>query len=144
MLPEVFKILRPVLGPCFIIAPLLKVHVSDINGQDIMISFYDNSTGSPILIGTDAVYNGGPGNASVSWSGLCYNTIYQWFAVAFDGVCNATTPTFSFTTGEAPLIPFFLFLGASEEQIFGYNLLILISVLGISIALITQKLRKSK
>ncbi|MFX1236396.1 MAG: hypothetical protein ACFFAS_15620 [Promethearchaeota archaeon] len=80
------------------INPLLQVNVSDIDGQDITVYFYNNSSEMGVLIGTALISGGNPGIASINWSALEYNTTYKWNVKASDGIVNTTSGTWSFTT----------------------------------------------
>ncbi len=78
--------------------PTLSVDVTDPDGDKMNVYFYDSSAG---LIGSQNNVNSG-GTASVTWSGLSENTLYEWYAVADDG--EFSTPSlpagtyWSFTT----------------------------------------------
>ncbi len=72
----------------------LSVYVEHDDGDPMDVSFYDGSGG---LIGTDNNVASGT-RASVTWSGLDYDTTYSWYAVANDGSLTATSATWSFTT----------------------------------------------
>jgi hypothetical protein len=76
----------------------LEVEVSDPNGDDLDVSFFD---GDDNLLGT---YNGvESGNkAYLPIEGLEYSTTYYWYAVASDGSLLTQSPTWSFTTEEDP------------------------------------------
>jgi hypothetical protein len=78
--------------------PTLQVNVSDINNQDLTVYFFDNTTGIPILLGTDSVLAGGPGEASYEWSGLAFDTQYQCFVNVSDGIMNKTSDLWIFRT----------------------------------------------
>ncbi|MBD3216433.1 MAG: hypothetical protein GF311_27720, partial [Candidatus Lokiarchaeota archaeon] len=80
--------------------PTLQVTISDMNNQDLIAYFYDNSTETPVLLGTDTVSAGGPGNASFGWSGLTLDTEYKWFVNISDGITNVTSDLWSFTTSQ--------------------------------------------
>ncbi len=82
--------------------PTLTVDVSDPDGDVMDVSFYNASDDS--LIGTDTGVSSG-GTASVSWSGLAYNTTYSWYAVANDSALETASATWSFTTMEEPVGP---------------------------------------
>ncbi|MBS3817693.1 MAG: PKD domain-containing protein, partial [Candidatus Thermoplasmatota archaeon] len=74
--------------------PTLEVDVSDPDGDEMTVTFYDASDDSQIGENT-GVTNG---TTSVTWSGLSYNTTYQWYAVADDGQATNQSSTWSFTT----------------------------------------------
>ena len=82
--------------------PTLSVDVSDDDGDDLTVSFYDASDDS--VIDTDSVL-GGSGTASVSWSGLSAGTTHSWYATAGDGLSIAQSSTWSFVTNHAPNEP---------------------------------------
>jgi hypothetical protein len=116
--------------------PSLQVSVSDANGQDLTVYFYDNTTGTPILLGTDTVSGGGPGIATINWSGRQYSTVYKWYIKASDGLTNATSATWSFTTRAIPL-------NLPEEGIPGYQTILLISILGVCVMILLRKMKKT-
>ena len=75
--------------------PDLSVDVSDPDGDTMDVSFYDASDDS--LIGTDNDVDSGD-TATVEWSGLDYNTEYEWYVVADDSEFETQSNTWSFTT----------------------------------------------
>jgi len=79
--------------------PTLSVDVYDPDGDTMDITFYDASDDS--IIGTDYDVPSG-GTASVTWSGLDYDTTYGWYTIADDkkGGTN-TSDTWHFTTKSA-------------------------------------------
>ena len=81
------------------INPALSVYVSDPDGDSMDVSFYDASDDS--LIGTDTGVASGS-TASVTWSGLSYETAYSWYAIASDNFLNTQSSTWSFTTKAEP------------------------------------------
>jgi len=82
--------------------PILSVDVYDPDGDTMDVSFYNASDDS--LIGTDFGVSSG-GIASISWSSLSDGKLYNWYAVADDGVSTATSSIWSFTTNYAPFTP---------------------------------------
>lgn len=79
--------------------PTLSVEVSDIDGDNMKVTFYD---GDGNQIGFDDGVTDGS-IASVTWSGLSYSTIYSWYAVANDGIINShSSSIWSFTTEPDP------------------------------------------
>ncbi len=76
--------------------PTLSVYVYDPDGDAMDVTFYNNETGTSF--GTDFVVSGA--RASVTWSGLSYETPYSWYAVASDGELTNRSETWNFTTGE--------------------------------------------
>ena len=83
-------------------SPTLSVDVSDDDGDDLTVSFYDASDDS--LIDTEIVL-GGTGTASVTWSGLSSDTSYSWYVKADDGLNITQSATWSFTTNYVPNVP---------------------------------------
>ncbi|MBS3817851.1 MAG: hypothetical protein KGY76_09860, partial [Candidatus Thermoplasmatota archaeon] len=81
--------------------PTLEVDVSDPDGDDMDVSFYDASNDN--LIGTDSSVSSGS-TASVTWSGLTSGTTYSWYAVADDGEETTKSDTWSFTTNAPPTV----------------------------------------
>jgi len=59
-------------------------------------------------------------DATFDWSGLDYNTTYEWYAVIDDGTNTTTTPTYNFTTFAFPLS---ITAGAYPENDTGVNAL---------------------
>jgi hypothetical protein len=78
--------------------PTLQITGYDADGQDLTVYFFDNTTGTPILLGTGTISTGGPGNAGFIWNGLNYSTQYRWFVNLSDGTVNTTSILFFFTT----------------------------------------------
>jgi len=81
--------------------PTLSVYVADPDGDHMDVTFYDDGDNY-----IDREYNVPSGTrASVSWSGLDYNTGYSWYAVADDKKSGTNTSnTWMFTTKSAPEI----------------------------------------
>ncbi|MBY8984166.1 MAG: hypothetical protein KGD65_03785 [Candidatus Lokiarchaeota archaeon] len=82
--------------------PTLSVDVSDDDGDDLTITFYDASDHS--VINTEIIL-AGSGTASVTWSGLSQGTTYSWYATADDGLSTNQSATWSFTTIHVPNEP---------------------------------------
>ncbi|TFF89389.1 MAG: hypothetical protein EU549_00805, partial [Promethearchaeota archaeon] len=78
--------------------PMLSVDVSDPDGDEMDVSFYDASDDN--LIGTDLNIPDGE-TASVIWQELSESTTYQWYVIADDGTETTQSPTWSFTTLES-------------------------------------------
>lgn len=76
-------------------SPTLSVDVSDPNGDNMDVMFYNANNGN--LIGTDYSVCSGC-TASVSWSGLNYDSNYDWYAVADDSSASTQSNTWSFNT----------------------------------------------
>jgi len=75
--------------------PVLSVHVSDPDvGDSLNVRFYDASDNS--LIGSDSCSS--DCTASVSWSGLDYDTLYNWYVKVSDGDLEVTSSNWRFTT----------------------------------------------
>jgi len=83
-------------------SPTLSVDVSDDDGDDLTVSFYDASDDSKI--DEDSVL-GGSGTASITWSGLSSATSYSWYAISDDGLNTTQSTTWSFTTNNLPNVP---------------------------------------
>jgi len=83
-------------------SPVLKVNVSDQDGDPMTVRFYDASDDS--LIGVNTSVESGE-IASVTWSGLSDGTIYSWYAVADDGMETNQSPIWTFRTNIAPSAP---------------------------------------
>jgi len=81
----------------------LSVHVEHEENEDMDVEFYDEADNH---IGTDDNVASGE-RAEVTWSGLDYETTYQWYAIAEDDDgTTAESDTWSFTTQEEPdLLP---------------------------------------
>ncbi len=77
--------------------PTLSVEVSDPDGQDMDITFYDAVDGT--IIGTDYGVPSG-GTATTTWSDLFYFTRYFWYAVASDGIESTQSSIWEFITKE--------------------------------------------
>jgi len=76
-------------------SPSLSVYVSDPDGDNMDINFYDASDDS--LIGTDSEVSSGD-TASITLSSLSEGSTYEWYALADDGLNRTTSTTWSFTT----------------------------------------------
>ncbi len=76
------------------INPELSVTVSDLDNDELIVSFYDESDYS--LIGKDTVASGEI--ASISWSGLSKETTYNWYVSVDDGTESTMSDLWSFTT----------------------------------------------
>lgn len=77
--------------------PVLSVYVSDLEGNNLDVSFYDATTYN--LIGT--AYNV-PSftRAQFKWYNLTINTTYFWYAIANDGKYTNQSDTWEFTTAK--------------------------------------------
>ncbi|MBD3228453.1 MAG: PQQ-binding-like beta-propeller repeat protein [Candidatus Lokiarchaeota archaeon] len=83
-------------------SPLLRVNVSDQDGDPMTVRFYDAFDDSPIGVNT-SVASGEI--ASILWSGLSDGTIYSWYVVADDGMETTQSPIWSFKTNTLPNAP---------------------------------------
>lgn len=79
----------------------LQVNVSDPDGDNMNVSFYDASNGD--LIGNDTNISSGQ-IASVNWNGLSRDLIYNWYAMASDGLSKTNSSIWSFTPDNPPSI----------------------------------------
>jgi len=82
--------------------PTLTVDVIDVDGDTLIMTFYNASDNS--VIGSDTV-TGGSGTASVTWSGVTGDINCHWYVIANDGAAATQSVTWSFRTGEAPPPP---------------------------------------
>jgi len=85
------------------INPTLSASVSDSEGDTMDVTFYNASDDSVIDTAT-GVSSGS--TASVTWSGLAYETTYSWYAIASDAFGSSPQSTiWSFTTAEQDIEP---------------------------------------
>ena len=75
--------------------PTLSVDVSDPDGDDLTIYFYDDS--DDVLIGTLTNVQSGT-TASMIWSGREYSTTYNWYVIADDAQDQSISDRWEFTT----------------------------------------------
>ncbi len=75
----------------------LSVYVSDPDGEEMDVSFYDESA---VLIGTVYAVPSGT-RAGVPWEALAPDTTYGWYAVADDSEASTQSDTWHFTTASA-------------------------------------------
>jgi hypothetical protein len=94
-------------------SPDLKIDISEPNGNDVDVTFYDDSDNS---IGSYTV-NGGSGTASVEWSGLNEANTYNWYAEGCTGGCK-TTSTYEFDVNGIPSIDSINFYNSSTDHEF--------------------------
>jgi len=98
--PSVSDPLPPDLATDVSTSPQLSVLVSDLDGDLMTVTFYNAADDSVIDTATDVASGA---RASVSWTGLDYETQYSWYVKVSDGVNpEVTSPTWSFTTRAAP------------------------------------------
>ena len=90
---------------------ILKVHVSDPDGDSMNVSFYDDS--SDILIGVSKNVSSNS-NASMEWSGLSLNTNYSWYVNISDGTSTITSKNWSFRTASVDTVKITDGAGGSE------------------------------
>jgi PKD repeat protein len=84
--------------------PICHVDVQDIEGDNLTIYWYENSTGSWVLRKTDENITA---NSTIYWSfseADQYSTVYYWRVVVNDSTVN-TTATYYFTTKQQPTSP---------------------------------------
>ncbi len=84
--------------------PELSVYVEHEDEENMDVSFYDAS--DETLIDTHEDVTSGE-RASIVWSYLEYDTVYEWYAVADDGQETAESNRWSFTTTTEPEPAFF-------------------------------------
>jgi len=75
--------------------PTLSVHVLDLDGDIMEVSFYNSSYDSLIGVVSDVASNT---YASIVWKNLSYNTTYSWYAVANDSELENISDVFTFKT----------------------------------------------
>ncbi len=81
--------------------PICHVDVHDIEGDNLTVYWYENSTGSWILRQNDTNISA---NSTVYWTysqASSYSTLYYWRVIVDDGIYN-TTATYYFTTKPEP------------------------------------------
>lgn len=83
-------------------SPTLRVNVSDLDGDSMNVSFYNDFDNS--LIGIDTNVPSGQ-TASFIWNNLSEGTLYSWYAIVNDGLVSTTSTTWVFTTNYAPDSP---------------------------------------
>ncbi|RLF44568.1 MAG: hypothetical protein DRN09_03045, partial [Thermoplasmata archaeon] len=89
--------------------PMLKVHVIDVDGDFMTVSFYGREQGgSWSYIGSVNAAN--DTDASIIWAGLSHGTTYEWYAVANDSQLENTSDIWSFTTVSIPPVADFNWL----------------------------------
>ncbi|MBC7081435.1 MAG: tandem-95 repeat protein [Thermoplasmatales archaeon] len=77
----------------------LTVHVVDIDGNLMNVSFYGRKLGNVTwqLIGTKTNVANNT-DTSITWYNLAYNTTYEWYAIANDSIAETSSDTWIFTT----------------------------------------------
>ncbi len=100
------------------IAPFLSVDVTDPDGDNMDVLFFDASDDT--LIGIDLNVASG-GTASVQWTELSYNKTYSWYAVADDTVYETKSDTWSFTTKEVDNTPPTVSIAKPEKGLYLFD-----------------------
>jgi len=77
------------------INPTLQVYVTDPDADSMTVRFYNAANNN--LIGTKNMVSNGA-TASFTWSGLNFDTAYQWYAVVNDSFLQNKSETWTFTT----------------------------------------------
>jgi hypothetical protein len=78
-----------------VITPIISVDVSDPDGDDLTVYFYDDSDDSQI--GTLTNVQSGS-TAAITWPGREYDTTYTWYVVVDDSQDQSISDRWSFTT----------------------------------------------
>ncbi len=78
--------------------PTLSVDISDPDGDDMSLKFYNAEDDS--LIGSKSDVTNG--TISITWNGLLEGTSYSWYAVADDGYNSTASNMWTFTTDNRP------------------------------------------
>jgi parallel beta-helix repeat protein len=100
------------------INPYLSVNVTDPEGDNMNVSFFDAFDDS--LIGTDLNVVSG-GIASVQWIGLSGSTTYTWYAIANNSELETKSDTWSFTTKEIDNNPPYVKIIKPEKALYIFN-----------------------
>lgn len=80
------------------LSPTLSVTVADPDGALATVCFYGGIQGEAAeFIGCATGVASGK-TASMNWSGLSSGTTYEWYTVVDDGIADAQSPTWTFTT----------------------------------------------
>ncbi len=90
----------------------LSVYVSDPDGDELDVTFYDASDDSPISVDTVD----GNGTSTVEWSGLSDNTRYNWYVIVTDGSKFVDSSTWTFSTASIDYIKITGSSGGDELQ----------------------------
>jgi len=78
----------------------LSADVADVDGDALVVTFFDASDDSVINVDSSIV---GSGNASVVWNNLVNDQSYSWYVRSNDGSCDSVdSATWSFSTTSAP------------------------------------------
>jgi len=73
----------------------LQVDISDLDGDDMNITFY-NATDDSVI---DTVTEASNGTVIGDWGDLSFNTTYSWYVTVSDGIVTVTSDTWEFSTG---------------------------------------------
>ena len=76
---------------------VLNATVTDPDSNSLNVSFWDNTSGTPLQIGDTQVVSNGS-SAQVTWSGLYSGMTYDWFVKVYDGTYYNYSEEYSFTT----------------------------------------------
>ncbi|MFB6292477.1 MAG: Ig-like domain-containing protein [Candidatus Nanohaloarchaea archaeon] len=79
----------------------LEADVSDPDGDDLTVNFYNNETGDKL--GSTSV-SGGSGTATYDWTGLSRGEKYRWHAVVTDGSLDDQSDNRSFSVNQLPTV----------------------------------------
>ena len=82
--------------------PKISVKVSDPDGDDLKVKFYNASNDQVLGIVTDVENNS---VVEIIWPNLAYNHSYSWYATANDSELVTHSDTFTFKTREEDLTP---------------------------------------
>ncbi len=80
-------------------SPTLNISISDPNGDEVDVSFYDVNSEK---IGSTQTIPDGSGTITTDYMGLDYNTTYLWYVTATDGNTTVQGGPWEFTTQEEP------------------------------------------
>ena len=79
------------------LSPILNVTVTDPDGDDMNVTFYDNTSGTPTQIGADNLIPNGS-QTTYQWSGRTEGNTYKWFVQVMDNQSSAVNSSeWSFT-----------------------------------------------
>ncbi len=81
------------------LSPTLSINVSDRDDETLNVTFYDNQSN---VIDTCTNINH---IATITWNNLSYSTTYSWYTMISDDITQTRSPTFTFTTMNAPSEP---------------------------------------
>jgi len=81
---------------------ILNVTVTDDDGDDMNVSFWNNATGAQIGSTQNNTANNTATN--VTWSGLSAGTVYYWYVNSDDGTDDTNSSVCNFTTSYTPTL----------------------------------------